>query len=134
MGLPELASDQEKGGESTIVQQTSTSKTESQSSSEESGNSDEGDDNGDGRRRSDSDLIVALKGASFSWSDPQSAPSTRPASPTAGEPALRDITFQLAPGELCMVVGQVGSGKSSLVSAILGELYQVSIRIIWHRY
>ncbi|OQR90718.1 canalicular multispecific organic anion transporter [Thraustotheca clavata] len=36
--------------------------------------------------------------------------------------ALRDISFTILPGELVMVVGGVGSGKSSLISALAGEL------------
>ena len=35
---------------------------------------------------------------------------------------LRDIDFEIAAGQLCIVVGKVGCGKSSLLSAILGEL------------
>ena len=35
---------------------------------------------------------------------------------------LQDISLELAPKSLVAVVGQVGSGKSSLLSAILGEM------------
>jgi len=35
---------------------------------------------------------------------------------------LRDIDIEIPAGQLCMVVGKVGSGKSSLLSAVLGEL------------
>lgn len=35
---------------------------------------------------------------------------------------LTDITFSIKPGELVCVVGGVGSGKSSLLSAIMGEI------------
>ena len=44
---------------------------------------------------------------------------------TAGGPAaywLRDIDLELKPGELVCVVGRVGSGKSSLLAAALGEM------------
>jgi len=35
---------------------------------------------------------------------------------------LRDIDITISPGQLCIVVGKVGCGKSSFLSAILGEL------------
>ena len=35
---------------------------------------------------------------------------------------LSDVSFQVGSGELCAVVGRVGSGKSSLCSAVLNEM------------
>eukprot|EP00198_Chlamydomonas_reinhardtii_P014120 XP_001703457.1 ABC transporter, multidrug resistance associated protein [Chlamydomonas reinhardtii] len=40
----------------------------------------------------------------------------------SGEPVLRDVTLEVPRGQLVMVVGQVGSGKSSLLAALLGEM------------
>uniref|UniRef100_A0A8C3VTT8 Multidrug resistance-associated protein 4 n=1 Tax=Catagonus wagneri TaxID=51154 RepID=A0A8C3VTT8_9CETA len=37
-------------------------------------------------------------------------------------PTLEDLSFTVRPGELLAVVGPVGAGKSSLLSAVLGEL------------
>lgn len=56
---------------------------------------------------------ISLRGASFSW-----APSD------AGDaaPTLADISLTVRPGALVMVVGEVGSGKSSLLAALLGEI------------
>ncbi|KAF0698943.1 Aste57867_10465 [Aphanomyces stellatus] len=55
--------------------------------------------------------VVSLDRASFAW--------TPDATPT-----LRHITLSLAPRTLTIVVGAVGSGKSSLVSALLGEMHR----------
>ncbi len=38
-------------------------------------------------------------------------------------PALHDISLEAIKGQLVMVVGVVGSGKSSLIAALLGELH-----------
>ncbi|XP_054848807.1 ATP-binding cassette sub-family C member 6 isoform X2 [Eublepharis macularius] len=37
-------------------------------------------------------------------------------------PCLKKINLTVPPGSLCAVVGQVGAGKSSLLSALLGEM------------
>ncbi|CAK5075179.1 unnamed protein product [Meloidogyne enterolobii] len=57
--------------------------------------------------------IVSLRDCSFSWTgvnvpDPNLQ--------------LKNISLEIQPGELIGVVGRVGSGKSSLLSAILGEM------------
>ena len=39
-----------------------------------------------------------------------------------GEAALKDVNLEVLEGQLLMVVGEVGSGKSSLLSALLGEM------------
>ncbi|XP_054643013.1 ATP-binding cassette sub-family C member 4-like isoform X4 [Dunckerocampus dactyliophorus] len=41
-------------------------------------------------------------------------------------PTLQNVSFAVGPGQLLAVIGPVGSGKSSLLSAILGELSQES--------
>ncbi|XP_069135571.1 multidrug resistance-associated protein 1-like isoform X2 [Argopecten irradians] len=38
------------------------------------------------------------------------------------QPTLKDIHFHIPDGQLVAVVGQVGSGKSSLISSLLGDL------------
>lgn len=40
--------------------------------------------------------------------------------------ALEDISFSAYKGDLSCIVGRVGAGKSSLIQAILGDLYKVS--------
>jgi ATP-binding cassette subfamily C (CFTR/MRP) protein 2 len=53
---------------------------------------------------------VSLSGASFAWS-------------LEGPATLHGVDLDVRPGALTAVVGPVGSGKSSLVSALLGELF-----------
>ncbi|XP_017659517.1 PREDICTED: canalicular multispecific organic anion transporter 1 [Lepidothrix coronata] len=55
---------------------------------------------------------VRFSEATFSWEQDGSA-------------AIRDVTLDIAPGSLVAVVGAVGSGKSSLVSAMLGEMENI---------
>ncbi|XP_048341307.1 LOW QUALITY PROTEIN: ATP-binding cassette sub-family C member 8 [Sphaerodactylus townsendi] len=49
-----------------------------------------------------------------------------------GSPALSNIDIQIPQGQLTMIVGQVGCGKSSLLLGILGEMQKVSGKIIWN--
>lgn len=51
---------------------------------------------------------LELRNASFEWD--------------AGAPLLSNVSLSVKDGELCCVVGATGSGKSGLLSAILGEL------------
>ena len=45
---------------------------------------------------------------------------------TGTEFSLSDITININRGKLIAIVGMVGSGKSSLIQAILGEMKQIS--------
>lgn len=58
---------------------------------------------------------ISVKGASFAWAPPGDGKNP---------PTLADVTLSVAPGSLVMVVGEVGSGKSSLLAAVLGEIRQ----------
>jgi len=55
-------------------------------------------------------LAVELVRASFTWGEEESTP------------ILKDISLRLGPGQLIAVVGSVGSGKSSLLMGIMGEM------------
>lgn len=46
--------------------------------------------------------------------------------PNTAEPALKDVSFSIQPGDLCGIVGLSGSGKSTLVNAITGLLFPSS--------
>lgn len=61
---------------------------------------------------------IRLEHASFSW-DADGPASSEPA-PAAV--TLQDVTLNIKPGQLVAVVGPVGAGKSSLISALLGEI------------
>lgn len=58
--------------------------------------------------------LLQLRKSSFFYGDDSS------------KPTLRDIEFGLRQGELVMVVGRVGAGKSSLLAATLGEMSAVA--------
>uniref|UniRef100_A0A8W4FHJ8 Uncharacterized protein n=1 Tax=Sus scrofa TaxID=9823 RepID=A0A8W4FHJ8_PIG len=61
---------------------------------------------------SDGETIVQLQDFTAFWDK------------ASGIPTLQGLSFTVRPGELLAVVGPVGAGKSSLLSAVLGELPQ----------
>ncbi|KAJ8898619.1 hypothetical protein K2173_004232 [Erythroxylum novogranatense] len=60
---------------------------------------------------------VEIKDGVFSWEDE-----------AEGE-VLKDINIEIKKGELSAIVGTVGSGKSSLLAAILGEMHKISGKV-----
>mmetsp|Transcript_51772 Transcript_51772/g.117800 ORF Transcript_51772/g.117800 Transcript_51772/m.117800 type:complete len:1239 (+) Transcript_51772:38-3754(+) len=60
----------------------------------------------------DPSVVLELKNASFAW--------------PAGTAAVKSLTVQLKKGELLVVAGPVGCGKSALLQALLGELTATS--------
>lgn len=52
---------------------------------------------------------VSIQDGTFSWDH-------------MGEPALKDVNLEVLEGQLLMVVGEVGAGKSSILQALLGEM------------
>ncbi|KAJ2692254.1 hypothetical protein H4R19_006191, partial [Coemansia spiralis] len=58
---------------------------------------------------STSDVLVSVDGGTFKWL-------------STDEPVLRDIGIKCRRDELVAVIGRVGAGKSSLVSATLGDM------------
>ncbi|KAH9302372.1 hypothetical protein KI387_013955, partial [Taxus chinensis] len=60
------------------------------------------------------ELAIEIEGGEFSWD------------PSSEEPTLKDIHLQVKRGMKVAVCGSVGSGKSSLLSCILGEISKIS--------
>ncbi|CDS02183.1 hypothetical protein [Sporisorium scitamineum] len=77
---------------------------------------------------------LAIKGCGFFWhskqttmrpdSDEDLPGSTGPRDVDHDSFALRDIDVSFPAGELTLIVGPTGSGKSSMLAAILGEMLQ----------
>ncbi|KAL5548580.1 hypothetical protein UlMin_003811 [Ulmus minor] len=64
--------------------------------------------------RGSSDIAIEITNGNFSWDS------------SSQNPTLRDISFKVSPGMSVAVCGTVGSGKSSLLSCILGEIPNIS--------
>ncbi|XP_059158170.1 multidrug resistance-associated protein 1-like isoform X2 [Physella acuta] len=64
-----------------------------------------------------SDAAIKIENGTFKWDN------------VMPEPTLKNINISIKPGSLVAVVGTVGSGKSSLLSAILGEMTKVKGRV-----
>ncbi|KAG0260745.1 hypothetical protein DFQ27_003362 [Actinomortierella ambigua] len=88
-------------------------------------------------------VAIELRNATVSWSKPVQQHSTHQkgseldetvpllsanthAIAKAGRPTLLDISLTFHQGSLTAIVGRVGQGKSSLLSAILGEMYRLN--------
>ncbi|KAG6415306.1 hypothetical protein SASPL_122712 [Salvia splendens] len=64
-----------------------------------------------------SDIAVEVRDGTFSWDD------------ESKEEVVKNLNFEIRKGELSAIVGTVGSGKSSLLAAILGEMYKLSGKV-----
>ncbi|KAI4312831.1 hypothetical protein MLD38_037622 [Melastoma candidum] len=62
-------------------------------------------------------VAVHVKDGVFSWDD------------ESEEATLKDINFEVKKGQLAAIVGTIGSGKSSLLSSVLGEMHKISRKI-----
>ena len=66
------------------------------------------------------DEAVRVRDATFTWDRNES------------RNCLEDINFVAHKGELSCVVGRVGSGKSSLLQAILGDIWKINGEVVVH--
>ncbi|XP_014553908.1 hypothetical protein COCVIDRAFT_28966 [Bipolaris victoriae FI3] len=64
------------------------------------------------------DESVRIRDASFTWDK------------NAERRALHDINFAAHKGELTCIVGRVGAGKSSLLQAVLGDLWKIHGEVV----
>ncbi|GAA5856368.1 hypothetical protein JCM8547_008708 [Rhodosporidiobolus lusitaniae] len=73
------------------------------------------------RELKEGDELISVVGGDFTWGSMPApdAPQVQPLN------TLEDITLSVKKGDLIAVVGRVGAGKSSLLSAILGEMNKV---------
>ncbi|KAJ2737623.1 hypothetical protein H4R23_001706 [Coemansia sp. Cherry 401B] len=62
------------------------------------------------------DVLVSIEDGTFKWL-------------STDEPTLRDVNLQCRRDELVAVIGKVGAGKSSLVSAMLGDMIKCQGRV-----
>ncbi|XP_047431164.1 ATP-binding cassette sub-family C member 9 isoform X1 [Mugil cephalus] len=65
------------------------------------------------------DVAVKVSNGSFTWGN--------------NLVTLSDINIRIPTGQLTMIVGQVGCGKSSLLLAMLGEMQAVDGRVYWSK-
>uniref|UniRef100_A0AAR2KGZ3 ATP-binding cassette, sub-family C (CFTR/MRP), member 8b n=1 Tax=Pygocentrus nattereri TaxID=42514 RepID=A0AAR2KGZ3_PYGNA len=67
----------------------------------------------------DENICIKIVNGYFTW--------------TPGCPTLTNIDIKVPFGQLTMIVGQVGCGKSSLLLAALGEMQKISGSVTWNR-
>ncbi|KAJ7980275.1 ABC transporter C family member 4 [Quillaja saponaria] len=65
----------------------------------------------------DSNIAVEVKAGTFSWDD------------ESNDVVLKVSDLEIQKGDLAAVVGTVGSGKSSLLASILGEMHKISGKV-----
>jgi ATP-binding cassette subfamily C (CFTR/MRP) protein 2 len=65
----------------------------------------------------DDRIAVEVKDGAFSWDDEN------------GKEALKNINLEINKGELTAIVGTVGSGKSSLLASIVGEMHKMTGKV-----
>ena len=77
------------------------------------------------------EATIIVRNATFSWSPPNADSDITAGNVTSSHllstrGRLTDVDFSIRQGDLVAIVGPVGSGKSTLMSGLLGELYKLS--------
>lgn len=97
-------------------------------------------------RTGDNIPAIDIEDGTFSWTKPSTKPShsrtetsatlvesdRQPlltASEASSLPVLHDLDLHIYEGKLAAIIGRVGQGKSSLLSAIIGEMYKQKGRV-----
>ncbi|KAF9448313.1 ABC protein [Macrolepiota fuliginosa MF-IS2] len=70
----------------------------------------------------DQEYALDVSGATFEWEETQGGAAKKPFQ-------VQDITMQVKRGSLTAVVGRVGSGKSSLLQGLIGEVRMLSGKV-----
>ncbi|KAF4523999.1 hypothetical protein B566_EDAN013841 [Ephemera danica] len=70
--------------------------------------------------------LIKVESASFQWGQNQENEQEQRNIPSVSRFQLKDIKFDIGDGHLVGVIGQVGSGKSSLLAALLAEMEKLS--------
>ncbi|XP_021906796.1 ABC transporter C family member 4 [Carica papaya] len=65
----------------------------------------------------DGRIVIEIQNGEFSWDD------------EGGEAVLKGVNLLVNKGELTSIVGTVGSGKSSLLASVLGEMHKLSGKV-----
>ncbi|XP_052623209.1 ABC transporter C family member 14 [Lactuca sativa] len=68
----------------------------------------------------DATTAVEVQNGLFSWNDEPSE---------GGMNMIKNLNFEIKKGELAAIVGTVGSGKSSLLASVLGEMPKISGKV-----
>ena len=66
-----------------------------------------------------SEYVVSIQNGAFSWEEDRY------------DHTLNQITTKIPKGKLTVIVGSIGSGKSSLISALLGEMKLIHGEVEW---
>ena len=72
------------------------------------------------------DVMIKIENGTFSWGAEQKGILNADDEDRVIALNLRDINFTVKKGEFVCIIGEVGSGKSSLLNAILNNMIQVS--------
>lgn len=90
--------------------------------------------------RNPEEPVISIKDATFSWTGPsddttrqrvdeRSTLLSEQESSVFIPPTLRNINLTIGRGELTAIVGRVGQGKSSLLSALINEMYKLDGKV-----